>query len=278
MFPPKTSSSRKPPSLNKLVLPGRIWIASDIHLGPDSPATAAAFHAFLEQAAGQADTLILAGDIFDAWIGDDVIRQPRPWLETSLHALQTVAKRIPLWVGRGNRDFLISPHLTHAIGARLLPEPALLATDAGEILLAHGDEYCTADARYQRFRRIVRHPGVQRAYLSLPLRARQSIADWARRRSMRSNRYKSAEIMDVTPQAVEQALRESGSATLIHGHTHRPAHHTLQVDGRRCERWVIPDWDFDHATPSRGGWVEVSVRGVQIVRHPASQAQVQASK
>lgn len=250
------------------MLPGRVWIASDVHLSPDAPATAAAFHDFLAGAARQADTLILAGDIFDAWIGDDMALQPEPWLKESLRALQFTAARIPLWLGRGNRDFLVGNALLRRIGARALPEPALLETDAGLILLAHGDEYCTADPHYQRFRRIVRHPGVQRAYLALPLRARQGIAGWARRRSMHSNQYKTADIMDVSPAAVEQALRDSGAPMLIHGHTHRPARHALTLDGQPHERLVLPDWDFDHAgAAARGGWIEIDQDGVRLVPH-----------
>lgn len=267
--------------MNKLHLPGRIWVASDIHLGPESPATAAAFHDFLEQAARQADTLILAGDIFDAWIGDDVALHPEPWLRASLDALQAVAARIPLWMGRGNRDFLIGRDLLQQIGAHALPEPALLASDAGPILLAHGDEYCTADAGYQRFRRLVRRPGVQRAYLALPLRARRGIAAWARRRSMHSNQYKSTEIMDVEPSAIEQALRAADTSMLIHGHTHRPARHALTVDGHACERLVLPDWDFDHSAAARGGWIAIDSDGVRLVLYGQDTprpAKAQASK
>lgn len=238
-----------------------------MHLGPDSPATAAAFHDFLGQAAQRADALILAGDLFDAWIGDDVALRPEPWLRTSLDALRATAARLPLWLGRGNRDFLIGRDLARQMGARLLPEPALLETDAGRILLAHGDEYCTADPGYQRARRIVRHAGVQRAYLALPLRARQGIAAWARKRSMRANQYKAAEIMDVEPAAIECALRAAKAPMLIHGHTHRPARHTLTVDGRRCERLVLPDWDFDHADAVRGGWVAIDHDGVRLLLH-----------
>jgi len=243
-------------------------VASDVHLGPDSPATAAAFHTFLKQAAQQADALLLAGDLFDAWIGDDLALKPEPWLRASIEALQAVAARLPLWLGRGNRDFLIGSKLLRQIGARQLPEPALLDTDAGLILLAHGDEYCTADPHYQRFRRIVRHPGVQRTYLSLPLRARQSIAAWARRRSMHSNQYKTAEIMDIEPAAVEQALRAAAAPLLIHGHTHRPARHALSVDGRACERLVLPDWDFDHTDPPRGGWIQIDSQGARLMPYP----------
>lgn len=259
--------------MNRLALPGRVWIASDIHLGPDVPATAAAFHSFLEQAARQADTLILAGDIFDAWIGDDVaLKAPEPWLRDSLAALRQTATRLPLWIGRGNRDFLIGPELLHYLGARQLPEPALLDTDAGTLLLAHGDEYCTGDPGYQRFRRLVRMPAVQRAYLALPLQWRKGIAAWARSRSMHANQYKTPEIMDVNRTAVIEALRDTDAHTLIHGHTHRPGRHTVEIGTRRCERWVLPDWDFDHADKSRGGWILIDDSGVRIVHHDQAAA------
>lgn len=228
----------------------------------------------MEKAAKEADALILAGDIFDAWIGDDIaLKDPDPWLRETLSTLQRVANRIPLWLGRGNRDFLLGHRLAHHVGARLLPEPALLETCAGAILLAHGDEYCTADRGYQRFRRLVRHPGIQRAYLALPLPLRKRIAAWARARSMSANRYKALDIMDVEPDAIANALRQSQAHTLIHGHTHRPARHSVTVDGRSCERLVLPDWDFDHAQASRGGWIGIDEDGVSLFEmRPASEA------
>lgn len=262
--------------MNKLALPGRVWIASDIHIGPASPLTAAAFYQFLELAAQQADALLLAGDVFDAWIGDDVaLLSPEPWLQEALARLQGAAARIPVWLGPGNRDFLMGAQLARHVGARLLPESVLLQTDAGPLLLAHGDEFCTADTRYQRFRRVVRRPAVQNAFLALPLRLRRGIAMWARRRSMQSNQYKSAEIMDVEPQAVAAALRHSGARTLIHGHTHRPGRHPVNVDGRACERIVLPDWDFDHAASPRGGWLSIGPEGILLNDYPSQVTRTQ---
>ena len=254
--------------MNKLFIRGRLWIASDIHLSQDAPATAAAFHDFLGQAARQADQLILVGDIFDAWIGDDVaLVDPPPWLQSSVEALQRVAQRIPLWMGRGNRDFLMGTTLLRHIGAHMLPEPALLETEAGLILLAHGDEFCTADHNYQRFRRLVRRPAVQQAYLTMPLAVRKRIAAWARSRSKHSNQYKDLKIMDVEPDAVARALGDAGASLLIHGHTHRPGRYDVEVAGgtQDFERMVIPDWDFDHADPPRGGWICVDPSGARIV-------------
>src|SRR5690554_556746 len=108
MFLPKTSSSRKPLSLNNIALPGTVWLASDMHLSAATPGTRDAFLRFLEQACAQADALFLCGDIFDAWIGDDLALQDPPlWLQTILQALSRTAATLPVWLGRGNRDFLV---------------------------------------------------------------------------------------------------------------------------------------------------------------------------
>lgn len=250
--------------MNKIALPGPVWLASDLHLGPATPATAEAFLAFLQAAEEEAAALLLPGDIFDAWIGDDVIRAAPPWLATALTALRTTASRIPLWLGRGNRDFLIGEELAGAVGARLLPEPALLQTDYGDVLLTHGDEFCTDDAAYQQFRQMVRNPQWQAAFLAKTIPERLAMAQQARGESQMANQSKSMEIMDVNAAAVEQAFRDSGVALMVHGHTHRPARHVLEVDGSKRERWVLPDWDCDHVSPPRGGWLVIDHDGLQF--------------
>ena len=248
--------------MDKIRIPGRIWLASDIHLGPDVPATCAAFLEFLDRARGQADALLLCGDIFDAWIGDDLaVLEPADWLAPVLQRLRELGRHMPLWLGRGNRDFLMGRILAEHLGARLLPDVVCMAADCGELLLSHGDEYCIEDRAYQRFRRIVRNPTVQRLFLGLGRGARRAIARWARARSMSANRSKSSRIMDVSPQAVAQAYRRSGVDLMVHGHTHRPAVHRLEVDARTRTRIVLPDWDCDHAEPPRGGWLVIDRDG-----------------
>ena len=251
--------------MNSLSLPeGPAWFASDLHLGPATPATSEAFLALLQAAAGQAAALLLPGDIFDAWIGDDAARAAPPWLAAVLGGLQQVSARIPVWLGRGNRDFLMGRELAERVGARLLPEQVLLQTPCGRILLSHGDEFCTDDTAYQQFRAMVRDPRWQEQFLSKPIPERLQLAAQARGESMSANQAKSMEIMDVNPDAVAAALRTTDVDLLIHGHTHRPARHVLELDGRRRERWVLPDWDCDHVSPPRGGWLVVDRDGPQV--------------
>ena len=124
----------------------------------------------------------------------------------------------------------------------------------------HGDTLCTGDAEYQAFRTYAHDPGNQRRFLSQPLAERRTQMLGMRAESEKSKQAKSAEIMDVAQPAVEKVLREHGYPRLIHGHTHRPARHLHTVDGRRCERWVLPDWY------GRGGYLEIGRGAPRLTR------------
>ena len=71
-----------------------------------------------------------------------------------------------------------------------------------------------------------------------------------------------SDIIDVTPEVVPQVMAERRVRTLIHGHTHRPAVHRLQVDGHSAQRIVLGDWD-------RQGWaLEVDEQGYRLAPFP----------
>lgn len=250
-------------TLPRIALTGTVWIAADMHMSPAVADTNEAFVAFLGAAADSADALVLPGDIFDAWIGDDVVDVAPPWLADILRALAATAKAIPVWVGHGNRDFLMGERLAGLLGVKLLPAQVILVTDAGELLLSHGDELCTDDVPYQQMRAVVRNPAWQAEMLAKPLAERMQIAASLRAQSEAGKAGKSMEIMDVNADAVCAALRAAGVRRLVHGHTHRPGHHRFLLDGQAVERWVLPDWDLT-ATPPRGGWLAIDRDGPAI--------------
>jgi UDP-2,3-diacylglucosamine hydrolase len=129
-----------------------------------------------------------------------------------------------------------------ATGATLLDDEALIEIDGSRILLMHGDTLCTDDHEYQRYRRIVHSPLAQSLYLALPAPIRSGITAFARWRSTRENAGKPAAIMDVNSAAVAEALRRHGAQQMIHGHTHRPAIHALDLDGQPARRIVLGAW------------------------------------
>lgn len=123
-----------------------------------------------------------------------------------------------------------------------LEEPIVLDERQPATALMHGDTLCTDDHEYQRFRQRVRNPAWQARVLSRPLWWRRLLARIARSISRRRNRDKPPQIMDVNAQAVSKCFEQHGIRRLIHGHTHRPGHHRLEVDGQTCERIVLGDW------------------------------------
>src|SRR5690606_20606391 len=93
------------------------------------------------------------------------------------------------------------------------------------------------------FREQVRQPDWQRQFLSQPLATRKTQIEALRLRSEQEKSHKAEDIMDVNDDAVRQLVRAHGyPETLIHGHTHRPAMHELEVDGHAVRRWVLGDW------------------------------------
>lgn len=229
---------------------------SDLHLAPGHPATAAAFHAWARGPARDASALYVLGDLFDAWIGDEQIHEP--FARDVVASLRAVADAgVPVAVMHGNRDFLLGPRFARAAGATLLPERVVADVGGVPTLLLHGDELCTGDADYQRYRAWVRDPARLRRFLALPWPVRRAVAAWLRRRSRIATRDKPDEIMDVSDDAVVRAFRDTGTTRMVHGHTHRPATHRHDVDGRACERVVLSDWR-DRAT-----WLEVGAAGVR---------------
>ncbi|MQY51195.1 UDP-2,3-diacylglucosamine diphosphatase [Rhodocyclus gracilis] len=229
-----------------------ILFISDLHLSAQTPAITRRFFAFLEGEARAAGELYILGDLFEAWLGDDAIDDPgEPLAANVLAALRAFTEAGGrLGILPGNRDFLLGDDFARRAGAALLADPTLLNTASGPLLLAHGDALCTADGDYQQFRRQVRDPVWRHAFLRRPLQERRALAAGLREQSETVKRDKSSELMDVTDTATIELLRAYSLPTLIHGHTHRPAMHTLSVDGQIVERWVLADW-----TAARGEYV-----------------------
>lgn len=214
--------------------------ASDLHLDSEAPWAIDAFLAFLAGPARAADALYLLGDLFEVWVGDDDDSPDNARTCAGLKALNDSG--VAVYVIHGNRDFLLGEGFARRAGVKLLPDPVLVELYGVPTLLSHGDVFCTGDPAYQQLRSIVRRPGFQRRFLSLPLGSRRQLASAARAGSKAHTQRTVPVIMDVDPDAVLRAFRATGARRLIHGHTHRPAIHPGVVDGTNTERVVLAPW------------------------------------
>lgn len=214
---------------------------SDLHLSPSRPEATGALLRFLREAAPAAEAVYVLGDLFEYWVGDDGLDQPfNRKVADAFCAL--AGGGVKGYFMHGNRDFLIGERFARETGMQLLADPTLVVLYGQPTLLTHGDTLCSDDLEYQKFRAVVRNPAWQHAFLAKPLPERIQMAQNVRSESEQAKQVKESVIMDVTPHAVEQTLRQFGYPRLIHGHTHRPARHEHIVDGKPCERWVLADW------------------------------------
>jgi len=191
---------------------------SDLHLSPENPAMTNCFVRFLAREAPRADALYILGDLFEAWVGDDV---DDSFTRTVVNNLKNWPK--PLYLMQGNRDFLLGEVFAQKTNAKLLPDPTVIDLYGISMLVSHGDLLCTEDKSYLRFRKIVRMAWLQKLFLLLPLKFRLNIAEKLRAQSSSHVKTLSPEIMDVTPKAVSDWLELYKVSRIIHGHTHRPA-------------------------------------------------------
>ena len=214
---------------------------SDLHLCASRPAITQAFLNFLKTDAKQAEKLFILGDLFEYWAGDDDLDHPDH--QNIIQALKTLSQHTAIYFIHGNRDFLIGETFSEATGATILSDPSELNLYGHRVLLSHGDALCTDDVEYQVFKKLVRNQDWQTKFLGLPLSQRKAQIEELRKKSEQEKSHKSSIIMDINAQALATLLETFNYPMLfIHGHTHRPAVHQLNLANHHCTRIVLGDW------------------------------------
>lgn len=270
----------------RLLLPAAVrsvTVISDIHLNRKQPENFQAWQRFMHQA--ETDVLLL-GDVFDVWTGDDILdvsddfdkphfssgedlgavtdgdalrqslRQRHYFARQCVQVLRDcVQAGRRVYVMHGNRDFLLGERFFAETGCFFLPDPCVLqweSTPAASFLLSHGDVLCTDDTDYQAFRRQARSSQWQRSFLEKPLFERVQAAEQMREQS-RVYQAGQQDYADVDDAAARQWLEQSGQTVLVHGHTHRPACHILtdkaDLPQTVLKRYVLSDWEMAASSP-----------------------------
>ncbi|AMS17205.1 MULTISPECIES: UDP-2,3-diacylglucosamine diphosphatase [Pseudomonas] len=233
-----------------------ILLISDLHLEEERPDITRAFLDLLGGRARSAQALYILGDFFEVWIGDDAMTPYQLSICQALRELSDSGTQVFLM--HGNRDFMLGKAFCKAAGATLLKDPSVVDFYGEPVLLMHGDSLCTRDEAYMRMRRYLRNPVSLWILRHLPLRTRHKLARKLRNESRAQTRMKANDIVDVTPDEVPRIMQAFKVRTLVHGHTHRPAIHKLQIGDQAAKRIVLGDWD-------RQGWaLQVDEQGFQL--------------
>ena len=213
---------------------------SDLHLDDRRPETTALLLRFLNEEATNAEALYILGDLFEFWLGDDV---PSQCSVEVAAALASLAKHgVPCYFQHGNRDFMLRKDYADLAKMVLLPEEYVIDLYGERVLLMHGDSLCTDDVQYQQLRAMVRDPRWQEHMLAKSPQERLQVALEARDASAEHKGKVDMDIMDVNAGEVISAFGRHGVKRMIHGHTHRPAIHKLDISAQAAQRIVLGDW------------------------------------
>jgi len=224
------------------------YFISDLHLDESHPHLYKLFYDFIDsiKAEGKykAETLYILGDLFEVWIGDDIIDHSlgKQYLPTIKKLKELSDSGTKIYFIQGNRDFLIGETFMQRIGGTLLPDQKIIDLYGTKTLIIHGDTLCTDDKAYQRMRKLFRLKIIQKLYLSLSLESRVKKANKIRQASKNETQKKAQMILDVNQDEVTKVAKRGGVTKIIHGHTHRPAEHVFDVDGVQVKRIVLSDW------------------------------------
>lgn len=213
---------------------------SDLHLCEERPDLTALFNKYMQKIAPNSDALYVLGDLFESWIGDDDNSEFIASIVAQFKAYSDTGKKLSFQ--HGNRDFLLGEEFAKKTGGKILDEIHPIKISEQEAILMHGDSLCWDDKEYMQFRQMVRSEEWQNQLLSQPLSVRRAIAADLRQKSKDAQENKAESITDVNHEAVEKALTENNASILIHGHTHRPDFHDLEINGKHCQRIVLSDW------------------------------------
>ena len=238
----------------------RLYV-SDVHLEPGQSERLAAFEHLLRRHQQQVDDIYVLGDLCEMWIGDD---DDSTLVDALATLFQEVSSHCTVSFLPGNRDFLLGEDFAARCGLRRLEEPCQI--DA-ETLVVHGDAQCTDDQPYQDMRALLRSADWQQTMLAKSLNERRAFGEALRARSRQENANKPGNIMDVNPTAIQALLGTAETRVIIHGHTHRPAHHRLGADRHRI---VLGAWE-------RCGWWAIQEPGAVPTLHCAALSQLAAA-
>ena len=213
---------------------------SDLHLDKTRPNVINSFVKFIKNRSTTIENLYILGDFVESWVGDD---DPADGVIDAFEILKSISKKTKIYFMQGNRDFMISSRVCDKYGMELIEDPTLINLYNRRILLMHGDTLCVDDVKYQEFRKLVRDKSWQKQMMEKSLKERLVMAEALRVKSMNETSNKDEFIMDVNEEEVKKCFIHSGAEIIIHGHTHRPKVHEVEIVKKKHKRVVLGDWD-----------------------------------
>jgi UDP-2,3-diacylglucosamine hydrolase len=220
--------------------PGDLVFVGDVHLDHDDPAVGE-FVAFLRAIADGTSRLVLAGDLFEWWIG-------RTELERSHHkqvvaSLQELRSRgMVIRYLEGNRDFNVGAAYAGIAFDDSSSGDMVERFGGLSIAAAHGDRVNPNDRLYKFWRAIARSRATWIAFNALPASARIRAADRLRSGLEGTNRAYKSEFPEAWVRRFAAERFRSGHDLVVLGHFHVEKDLRAVPPSPPGRILVLPEW------------------------------------
>lgn len=213
-------------------LPSTVF-CSDFHL-KEAPEQCSFITDFFKNIEKKAAAVVILGDLFDCWWGDDHHCSIYQAWEVFFASLP-----IDCYFLAGNRDFLIGKAFFERTKMIPLVSGEIVCIGQKKIALFHGDEPGLRDNWYQVWRAFSRHRLIEKLFLMLPGTLRRSIASqWRKGRENNEQEYPVPELeIDVEKWLMSCSEKPD---IIINGHLHFPL---WEKGASGLERYQLGCWD-----------------------------------
>ena len=208
----------------------KIIFISDTHLQGLADENQQTLVDFLDQIKEDTNLLVILGDLFDFWMGDNkkAFEQYRPLLNKLLELKE---KGIGIKYLEGNHDFFLGSFFSRDLKAEIYPDFLEMELEGKRIYLAHGDLVDSEDYRYRAFRIFLRNKLVFYLLRTLPDTVAWKLANKFSRTS-RENKRTVGEDYQKTFREFALSKFGQGFDVVLLGHSHQPDFFRSNIDGK----------------------------------------------
>jgi UDP-2,3-diacylglucosamine hydrolase len=150
--------------------PGKIYFASDFHLGAPDRASSLAREKkivrWLDSIKSDAAEVFLVGDLFDAWF-EYKRAVPKGYVRFLAKIAELTDSGIPVHVFSGNHDMWMFGYLVDECGVQLYHAPVKREWNGKKFLIGHGDGLGPGDNGYKFIKGVFRNRFAQWLYARL---------------------------------------------------------------------------------------------------------------
>ena len=236
-----------------------VYFIADLHLTEDAPKRDKAFIAFCHRIKNSKPYLYILGDLFDAWLGDDMMGVREKKIAAAIMMIREGMGRV--FFQAGNRDFLIGNDFIALSGCQVINEEAIVEHNSMRIFLTHGDILCTADRKLQKTREETKTLTWRKKFLTKPPAERLKLSKTYQLLSSQHQQKSDKKKLKISNIALKKRLKENECNCLIHGHTHSPKESVLEIHKQPRTVISLGDWTkkawFAHLENKEGAKVEL---------------------